>query len=93
MAQPDYQNLADALATAGANLTAVGAQITTAGTGVTIASQECARIPNGQAIRDNQTLIDLMNQNQNQIIQQITQQITQQINTLQISITNRIDAR
>jgi hypothetical protein len=92
MAQTDHQNLADALATAGANFTAAGVQITTAGTGVTTTSQECARIPNVQAIHNNQPLIDLINQNHNQVTQRINTLQTDII-TLRTDMTNRLDAR
>jgi hypothetical protein len=85
MAQTDHPNLADALAIAGADLTAAGAHLTSAGAGVTIVSQEYARLPHISAIRDNQTLVDLINQKHDQVIQQI--------NTLQTDITNRLDAR
>ena len=85
MAQTNYPNLADALATAGTHLAIAAGGITTAG-------QECSRLPNLLAIRDDQTLIDLINQKHDQI--------TQQINTLRIDITtlrtdvkNRLDAR
>jgi hypothetical protein len=90
MAQSDYANLADALAAAGAGFTAAGAHLTTAGAGVTTVSQEYARLPIVSAIRDNQTLIDLINQKHDQTAQQINTlrtDITADITTLRTGIT------
>jgi hypothetical protein len=89
MAQTHYQNLADALATAGACLTGAGAGITTAS----------ERLPNLPAIHDSQTIIDLINQKHDQMIQQINTLRTDitglrtDITGLRTDMMNRLDAR
>jgi hypothetical protein len=92
MAQTDFPNLADALATAGAEIAAAGTRLTTAGAGISAASQECERLPIVLAIRDNQALIDLINQKHDQTTQQINTLRTD-ITTLRTDMTNRLDAR